>query len=147
MKMKRVRNYGYTVFILFLWLPKISFAAGNDTISPLHKVTLREAHIGDLAADTKLLDSYGLLPNNIRAFYLQSRAYFSENPDADFSDSRIMEIARKCNLPLMGGPMLGRLNEQGVVVWLRPSTADPLVVRVTKTDGRNVYSAIQQVNA
>jgi len=107
----------------------------NDAIIPRHKVTLPESHVGNLEIDTKLLDSYELLPGNIREFYLNSRSVFSKTPDADFTDARIIEAAQKCNLPLMGGPMLGNLSEDGVVIWLRPSTDDPLAVKVEKSDG------------
>ena len=111
-----------------------------DFIQPLHKVTLNEAHRGDLVQDTRLLDSYGLLPDNVREFYLQSRAVFSEKSDANFTDAKIIDIARKYNMPLMSGPMLGNLTEKEITIWLRPSTADPLVVKVTKVDGSGVKS-------
>ena len=134
----------------YIFLPSIvcivffhNHCFGMDTIPPRHKVTLNQAHIGSLEIDTKLLDSYVLLPDNIREFYLQVRAVFSGNPDADFTNPQITEIARKCNLPLMGGPMLGNLNENGVILWLRPSTSDPWVVQVTKTDGSDVKSYVR----
>ncbi|MCA1760160.1 MAG: alkaline phosphatase D family protein, partial [Bacteroidales bacterium] len=107
----------------------------NDTIQPRHKVTLPEAHIGDLVIDTKLLDSYGRLPENIRQFYFDARAVFSGNPDADFSHPDIIDAARKHDMPLMGAPMLGNLREDGVDIWLRPATAEKLVVKVTNSDG------------
>jgi alkaline phosphatase D len=111
-----------------------------DTIPPRHKVTLSEAHIGNLEIDTKLLDSYGLLPDNVREFYLQARAVFSGSSDIDFTNPQIIEIAQKCNLSLMSGPMLGNLSENGVTLWLRPSYDDPLVVRLTKIEGSAVKS-------
>jgi alkaline phosphatase D len=111
------------------------FSASNDTIPPRHKVTLREAHIGDLEIDTKLLDSYWLLPDNIRAFYLSARTVFEGSPDADFTNTKIIEAAKKYNIPLMGGPMLGNLTADGVILWMRSSTTDPFVVKVTKQDG------------
>lgn len=111
------------------------FGADNDTIPPIHKVTLPEAHIGDLEIDTKLLDSYGLLPDSIRNFYLNSRAVFSGNSEADFTNTEIIEAARMYNIPLMGGPKLGDLKQDGVTIWLRPSNSDPFVIKVTKSDG------------
>lgn len=103
-------------------------------ISRIHKVTLREAHQGSLDIDTKLLDSYGLLPENIRKFYFNAREVFSENLNADFSNDNIVKAAQKFNIPLMGGPMLGNLNETGVTIWLRPSTKEPLLVKVSELD-------------
>ena len=112
-------------------------------IMPIRTFTFAELHRGDLEADTKLLDSYGLLPDSIRDFYLQARAYFVENRAADFTDSTLIALAGKNNLPLMGGPMLGQLNAEGVTLWLRPSTADPLVVHVTKAGSSEVKSVVR----
>ena len=129
-----MKNYS----ILFRWgfiLVLIIFSnnclsADNDTIPPRHKVTLPEAHVGNPEIDTKLLDSYGRLPENIRQFYLDARAVFAGNPDAGFTHPDIVRAARKHEVPLMGGPILGKLSEDGVVVWLRPATKKHLVVKV-----------------
>jgi alkaline phosphatase D len=122
-----------------------SFSGNNDTIVPRYKVTLPEAHTGNLEVDTKLLDSYERLPENIRQFYLDARAVFSDNPDANFTNPEIVGAAQKNSLPLMSGPMLGRLSETGVTVWLRPSAADPLIVKVTKADGSEEKTFIQNL--
>ena len=98
-------------------------------------VTLKEAHIGNLEVDTKLLDSYGKLPENLRQFYLEARTVFSGNPNADFTNADIIKAAQKYDLPLMGGPMLGNLSENGVILWVRPAKKDSLLVKVTKYDG------------
>ena len=114
--------------------------AVSDTISPQHKVTLREAHVGDLEVDTRLLDSYGRLPENIRQFYLDTRSVFSGNSDADFTHLEIIQAAQKYDMPLMGGPMLGKLSEEGVVLWFRPSTNEPVGVKVTPAGGQEEKS-------
>ncbi|MFO8001033.1 MAG: alkaline phosphatase D family protein [Marinilabilia sp.] len=111
------------------------FSTSNDTIAPRHEVTLPQAHVGDLEIDIKLLDSYGLSTNNIRQFYRDARSVFSGNPDADFTNTRIIESSQKLNLQLMGGPMLGKLSENEVSLWMRPATSDPLVVKVTESGG------------
>ncbi|MCG6186022.1 alkaline phosphatase D family protein [Maribellus maritimus] len=109
------------------------FGSESDTIVPRYKVTLPEAHVGNLDIDTRLLDSYGLLPENIRQFYFDARSVFFGTPDADFTNPGIIAAARKYNLPIMGGPMLGKLNENSVNIWIRPSTSEPLVVKVKKS--------------
>jgi len=124
-----------TVFLLIFNFSNNCFSADKDTIVARYKVTLPEAHIGNLEIDTKLLDSYGLLPENIRQFYLDARADFSNNPGADFTDPGILAAARKHDILLMGGPMLGKLSENGVSIWLRPSTSDALTVKVSKANG------------
>lgn len=129
-----------SVFLTIFLFSNKCYGLSTDTIPRLHKVALKEAHIGNLEIDMKLLDSYGLLPGNIREFYLDSRSVFLENPNADFTNIRIVEAAQKHKLPLMGSPMLGNLGKNGVTLWLRPSTKGPLVVKVAKTDGSNEKS-------
>ena len=128
------------VFLVISNFNNSCYGSGTDTIVTRHKVTLPEAHIGNLDIDTKLLDSYEFLPENIRQFYLDARLVFSKTSDADFTNTEIIEAARKHDLPLMGGPMLGNLSENGVNLWLRLSTTEPLVVRVTKSDGSDEKS-------
>lgn len=135
----KMKNYTilflvYIILLLFGFNIKLLYAT-SDTIPPRHQVTLREAHIGTLGIDTNLLDSYGLLPNNIRQFYLDSRAVFSANPDAGFTHPQIIEVAHEQDIQLMGGPMLGYLKEDGVSIWLRPSVSKPLEVKVKTYDG------------
>ncbi|MGC9353230.1 MAG: alkaline phosphatase D family protein, partial [Mariniphaga sp.] len=129
----------YPIFIFCFILLKTlvfsnnCFGTTGDTIPPRHKVTLREAHVGDLEIDTKLLDSYGNLPENVRQFYFDARTVFSANSEADFTNPAIIKAAQKHDIPLMGGPLLGNLREDGAVIWLRPSASGPLVVKVKKS--------------
>ncbi len=134
------------IFLTGIYISNSCFGQSPDTISPRYQVTLKEAHIGNLEIDTKLLDSYELLPDNVREFYLSARAVFFGNPDADFTDREIIEAARTHDLPLMGGPMLGNLSEDGVILWVRPSTTDPLVVKLAESDGGDtMYFTINSV--
>ncbi len=119
------------------------FSADKDTITARYKVTLPEAHIGNLEIDTRLLDSYILLPENIRQFYFAARSVFSNTPDADFTNPGIIAAAKKYNLPVMGGPMLGKLSENSVDIWVRPATAEPLIVKVKKSESNNEISSIK----
>lgn len=116
--------------------PAFAGTFGNDGFIPrLDKVTLPEAHIGNLEIDTRLMDSYGRLPENIRKFYLSSRAWFSKNSNANFTDAEIIKAAQENNLPLMGGPMLSKLQSDEVTVWLRPATDSNIVIRVAAASG------------
>jgi len=135
--MKTIKIF-FTSSILLPLVIGLSICKGSDTIVPRIKVTLPEAHIGNLEIDTNLLDSYELLPDNIRNFYIEARAHFSSNPDAGFTDAEIIKAAQKNNLVLMGGPMLGRLRENGVTIWLRPAVADILTVTIENTKGANI---------
>ena len=107
----------------------------SDTIPRREKVTLAEAHIGNLTIDTHILDSYEFLPDNERSFYFDARSIFFENMDADFTHPRIIKSANKNNLPLIGGPMLGNLSDDSVTIWVRPAISEPIVVALTNNDG------------
>ena len=104
------------------------------------RVTLPESHTGTLEVDTRLMDSYGAPAENKRQFYLASREVFAADPDADFTDARIVGAARDNDLPLMGGPMLGRLKEDRVVLWLRPGHAGKIRVILKDDRGRKAGS-------
>lgn len=139
----------YSYFQCFFFLASIhtcetSFSQSTDPIVPRYRVTLPETHIGNIDIDTKLLDSYEPVPENIRKFYLDARFVFSNSSDTDFSNTAILEAARKQNIALMGGPMLGDLRENAVTLWLRPTKAIPLVVNVKKLDGTGKKSYIKE---
>lgn len=104
----------------------------SRSIEPDIKVTLPEAHRGTLEIDTKLLDSYGKLPEHVRQFYFDARAVFANNAKADFSDPQILNAAKANNIPLMGGPMLGNLRSDGVTFWMRVSAEDTITISTGK---------------
>jgi alkaline phosphatase D len=106
-----------------------------DLIAPLFKVSLKDAHKGTLEVDTRLLDSYGRLPENVRSFYLESRKAFAANREADFTEPAIKQAADDHKISLMGGPMLGQLQADGATVWLRSGVSGKMVIRVTKKTG------------
>lgn len=91
--------------------------------------------MGNLHIDTLLLDSYGVLPENIRQFYIEARFVLSKNPNADFTHPAIVKSAQNNKITLMGGPMLGDLAVDGVTIWLRSAVSTSLTIKVFKTDG------------
>lgn len=111
------------------------FRAVAGLVAPLFKVSLKDAHKGTLEVDTRLLDSYGRLPENVRSFYLKARESFAASPTADFFDRAIVEAAHETKLALMGGPMLGQLRSDGTTLWLRPSGDGPMAIRVKDENG------------
>lgn len=113
-------------------------ADAESLIKPQHRVTLNQAHKGNLEVDTLLLDSYGRPPENIRQFYLDARAAFAEEKNRDFSHQSILSAAREHGIPLLGGPMLGDLGSDHVSVWLRPATSEVLELLVRDAGGKQV---------
>ena len=99
-------------------------------IEPAFNVTLGEAHKGTLEVDTRLLDSYGGPDENLRQFYFEARQNFESSKQANFTDPKIVASAKKNEVLLMGGPMLGDLRSDGVTLWLRPATDVAMSVTV-----------------
>ncbi|MGZ0654879.1 alkaline phosphatase D family protein [Coraliomargarita sp. W4R53] len=119
----------------FLGFSAAVCSAGNAPVEPIHLVSLDEAHRGDLNMDTRLLDSFGRLPEARRSFYLSARQILAHSPAATPADPRIVEAAKDAGLPLISGPMLGDVTQSGVTVWFRPVTAEVLTVHVSDTNG------------
>ncbi|PZX55570.1 alkaline phosphatase D family protein [Algoriphagus chordae] len=138
MRFKKVSSLVAFIITLFA---TATFAQNSDSIPVRHHVTLPQAHKGTLEIDTNLLDSYTTLPANIREFYLDARSIF-ENNTVDFTDQRIVAAAVKNGMPLMSGPMLGDLNENGLSIWFRPASKDPIqiYVRDQTTKEERVYT-------
>ena len=122
-------------FLLIVNFCNKSLSQSNCTVAPRYIISLSEAHIGDLDTDSRLLESYEPVPENIKQFYFDARAVFSNLSDADFTDPEILEAAQRQNIELIGGPMLGNLNEDRVTLWLRMSRATPISVKVRNSDG------------
>ncbi|MFO7881939.1 MAG: alkaline phosphatase D family protein [Kosmotogaceae bacterium] len=120
------------VFIVITHLNNNCFSQIHDTVTPRYDVTLPEAHIGSLQIDTMLLNSYETVPFNIKQFYLKCRNVFN-NAETDFTNKAIKEAALNNDVRLMGGPMLGNLKPDGVSIWLRPSSDNPLTINISKT--------------
>lgn len=106
--------------------------------SAKYDVTLQQAHKGTLEIDTMLLDSYVVMPKNIKNFYVDARSVFS-NPN--FTNPLIVKSAQENNLPLMGGPMLGQLHDTSISIWLRAASDDKITVNVSAvdTDSKKTY--------
>ena len=123
------------IFVLIGIAPFCCNAQSTENAQLRHKVSLKQAHVGSLHIDTLLLDSYGMLPEHIRQFYLDARFLLSRNKDTDFKNQKILESAQKHKITLIGGPMLGNLSEDGVIVWLRSVEATSLLIKVFSSDG------------
>ncbi len=63
MKYKNI-VFQYCFFLITLIISNDCYSQNTDTIPSRYNVTLKEAHVGNLEIDTKLLDSYELLPEN-----------------------------------------------------------------------------------
>lgn len=133
-----MKKYCAKVTLIFIYLlifnNLICFA--EEPVKAINNVTLPKAHKGTLEIDTLLLDSYGKLPENRRQFYLDAREILTGSPNATLNDPGIIEAAKKAELKLISGPMLGNVSDNGITVWFRPVNADTYIVSV-KADGED----------
>lgn len=119
------------LFLLFIFggiLSDVDELRSEDYVKRVHNVTLNHAHKGTLEVDTLLLDSFGAPPQNIREFYLLSREILSEDIHIDYTNDGILNAAKKNNVALLGGPMLGDLTSSSVMVWVLPSQKMPITI-------------------
>lgn len=114
-------------------------AQTKENAKPRHLITLKQAHQGTPYIDSLLLESYGLPKSNIRDFYLASRAIF-EQEKAAFTDSKIIELARKHQIDLISGPMLGDVQSDGITFWLRPAHLGRMQLNIHTESGNLVNS-------
>ena len=132
-------------FLLFTLCLSVLYGDGLY-VKPTHEVTLNIAHKGTLEVDTKLLDSYGKLPDDIRSFYLEARAILAQNPKARLNDLEIVNIAKNKGLDLISGPMLGDIQEDVVSLWFRPVEQGRFNVNLIDSQGETKsYSVESQV--
>ena len=120
---------------LFLGMSVSVCSMETAPVKPAHVVSLSQAHQGNLEIDTLLLDSYGRLPEERRAFYLKAREILAGSSAVTLTDPKIIDAAKKAGLSLISGPMLGDISESGVTVWYRPVHAEGLTVQVTDMEG------------
>lgn len=121
-------------FLISALVLRASACDGCDvSVTAIDRVTLEEAHIGDLEIDRRILDSYGRLPDARRGFYLTARGELAAASNSHPSDDRI--VAAAAFLPLMSGPMLGDVTEDSVRIWFRASDAGALFVELKTESG------------
>ncbi len=122
-------------FMLFCGISGTIPGTEETPIAPIHVVSLKQAHQGDLEIDSLLLDSFGRLPEERRTFYLTARKILADSPVTTLTDPRIIEAAKKFKLLLISGPMLGDVSESSITVWFRPVHVGVLRVQVEDRKG------------
>ncbi|MFC5624320.1 alkaline phosphatase D family protein [Algoriphagus winogradskyi] len=132
MRFKKISSLFAFIVTLF---STATFAQRTDSIPVKHDVSLPQAHKGTLEIDSLLLDSYVRLPENIRKFYLEARSVFEDNA-VDFTDERIVAAAANNDIPLIAGPMLGDIKENGVSIWLRPASKNLIEIEIADLAGK-----------
>lgn len=141
-----MKKYHYVIILIMLCcVLQVAYGQSNGYLKPCVNISLDEAHIGDSIIDIQLLESYGNTTYPIRTFFRYARVFFNDI-DADFMDIKLLKTAHKYSLKLFGGPMLGKLNANGVSIWLRPASKEPLFIKVSKADSNEEKLWHKKVN-
>ena len=111
------------------------FCEDESPLKPIHRVSLPKAHKGTLEIDTLLMDSYGKLPEKRRKFYQDAREILAGSPTSALNDPKIIEAAKKAELNLISGPMLGDVSNSSITVWFRPVSEGDYTVSVVEKNG------------
>lgn len=137
--MKSFSVYNYLFVLCFLSLIETALGQKSLEVKPRHHITLKQAHQGTPYIDSLLLESYGRPKSNILAFYLESRTIF-EQEKAAFTNPKIIALARKHQIDLISGPMLGDVQPDGTTFRLRPAHLEPLQLNIHTASGTLVNS-------
>ena len=106
------------------------------TTAPKIPVSLTRAHKGTLEIDLQLLDSYGPVDDSSREVFVAGRKAFETELRGTFATNQALaEAAQQYDRQLLGGPLLGCLDPQGVRVWVRTVRPAEVMVQVTDAAG------------
>ena len=90
-------------------------------------VSLRDAHVGTLEIDLRIMNQYTDQPQEMQDFYVACREAFKmKNPEQAVAD-----VCQQFKRHKLGGPMLGNVTSTSVSVWMH--LPQPAAVKVTMT--------------
>lgn len=135
-KVKHIKAGSFLVAMLLLG-SMAAFSQSAEEIKRQYNIKLPEAHIGSLEIDTMLLNSYGLSSPQKAHFYVQSRTILQGDANSNLANSDLLTAAEKAHFLLMGNPMLGILSDKSVTIWLRPTSASDILVKVKSSNSNN----------
>ena len=105
------------------------FYKNND-----NPVSLKEAHIGSLEIDLRIMNQFGEQPAELQTFYTDCRrALTGNNPQSD-----LLVVCHRAKRSKLGGPFLGDITPTSLSVWMH--LAEPTKVKVVVTaevDGKS----------
>lgn len=99
-------------------------------------VSLKDAHIGTLEIDLRIMNQYEQQPQEVLDFYTDCRvALTGKKPEVD-----LPKVCSAHNRLKLGGPMLGDITQTGVSVWMHLPEPAQVEVTVTPEAGGNSLS-------
>jgi len=94
-------------------------------------VSLRDAHIGTLEIDLRIMNQYTDQPQELQDFYAACRkALTGADPE-----QAVARVCRQFKRDTLGGPMLGDVSATSVAVWIHLPEAKDVQVTVTPVEG------------
>lgn len=96
-------------------------------------VSLKDAHIGSLEIDLRIMNQYTTQPQEMQDFYKACRAAMVGKD----RDREVAEVCQKFERGTLGGPMLGDVTATSVAVWMNLPESDSVKVVVWKGKGEH----------
>lgn len=94
-------------------------------------VSLKDAHIGTLEIDLRIMNQYGDQPQKVQDFYTACRAALtSEKPG-----EQVAAVCKEYERFTLGGPMLGDVSANSISVWIHLPKSEGVKVRVIPVEG------------
>ncbi len=113
-----------------------ALSIGLETKQQPSAVTLKEAHIGTLEIDLRIMNQFGVQPQEVQDFYVACRAAMI-NKNAK---SQLVEICQNFKREKLGGPMLGDITPNSVSIWMHLPKPEKVEVIVTAVKGGDPMS-------
>ena len=105
-------------------------------------VSLKDAHIGTLEIDLRIMNQLPDFPQKVQDFYVACR----EALTGDDADNQIAKVCSKHNVKKLGGPMLGNLTSTSVSVWMHLPTKEEVQVHTATGNGEQVFKSEASTN-
>ena len=105
-------------------------------------VSLKDAHVGTLEIDLRIMNQLPDFPQKVQDFYVACR----EALTGDDADNQIAKVCSKHNVKKLGGPMLGNLTSTSVSVWMHLPTKEEVQVHTTTRNGEQVFKSEASTN-
>ena len=108
-----------------------ALSVGQEEKHESTAVSLEEAHIGTLEIDLRIMNQFGVQPQEVQDFYATCRAALTE----EGAISQLAAICKKFKREKIGGPMLGEITPNSVSVWMHLPEPEMVEVLVTPVTG------------
>jgi len=118
-------------------------ANGQINTNQIHSKMARSL---DLAGSLQLLNLAGEQPDNIQNIFTVAFHTLSVDPQISFADltdnHEFVQLCKTNGIILTGGPMLGNITSDGVMIWVRTLYPAKVEVRVSVENSDKIYGPV-----